>query len=114
MKRIRSSSYFVNHTLQLEDPIFPPGSGFALLRGSDGFSLIITEIGPDSPTAYPTDFHIGFILDAPDEVQAKHKQLSDGGCQPSPIKSFEAMGSIWTAFYCPVGDGIDIEVNAHT
>lgn len=90
---------------------------FALLRGSDGFFLVLMKISPDSPPTYPFsspfNFHVGFMLDAPAQVHAKHQELQDAGHQPGPVKSFEAMGASWTAFYCPVGDGIDIEVNAH-
>ncbi len=98
------------------------GEGFAMLRGSDDFSLVLTTIGPDSPSLYPSaeafgmrvSFHIGFVVDEPNEVHAKHKELRDSGCCPGPLKTFDAIGEKWTAFYCPVGDGIDIEVTAHT
>jgi hypothetical protein len=90
----------------------PPGSAFAILLGTDGFSLIITEIGPNLPKRYPTDFHVGFTVDAPDQVYAKYKELTEAGRDPDPINSFEAMGKTWTAFYCSIGDGIKVEVNA--
>lgn len=89
----------------------PPGSGSALLRGSDGFCLVITEIGQSSPKAYPTGFHVGFTADSAEQVYAKHHELTEAGCLPEPVKTFEAMGKSWTTFYCPVGYGIKIEVN---
>jgi hypothetical protein len=61
----------------------------------------------------PISFHIGFTVDTPEEVYDKHKELSESGHNPGTIKNFNALGESWTAFYCPVGDGIDIEVNAH-
>jgi hypothetical protein len=88
------------------------GSDFAMLRGSDGFSLVITEMAEGSTRHYPTNFHLGFMVETPDEVHAKHRELTDAGCHPGPINTFEAMGADWTAFYCPVGDGIELEVNA--
>ena len=90
------------------------GSPFAFMRGMDGFVLVLTTIGPDSTQVYPTGFHVGFTVGSPDEVHAKHRELSGAGLQPNPINSFEALGEQWTAFYCPVGDGMAIEVNAHT
>lgn len=97
------------------------GEGFAMLRGSDGFSLVLMTIGPESSRTYPSadvfdqhiSFHIGFIVDTPEHVHAKHEDLRENGCRPGPIKTFDAIGKRWTAFYCPVGDGIDIEVTAH-
>ncbi len=90
----------------------PPGSSFAILRGSDAFSLVLTEPGPESPKIYPSDFHVGFTIETPEEVRTKHQELCDSGLEPEPINTFSAMGKNWTAFYCPVGDGIRIEVNA--
>ena len=97
------------------------GEGFAMLRGEDGFSLVIMTMNADLPNPYPSakafgmdiNFHLGFIVSTPAEVYAKHKELEDGGCQPGQIKTFDAIGERWTAFYCPVGDGIDVEVTAN-
>lgn len=98
------------------------GEGFAMLRGCDGFSLVLMEFGADAPRLYPSadvfgmhiSFHIGFIVDSADKVHAKHRELSESGCRPGAIKTFDAIGKSWTAFYCPVGDGIEIEITAHT
>ena len=97
------------------------GEGFAMLRGSDGFSLVLMAFGPEGPRTYPgadafglrIATHIGFVVDTADAVRAKHAELRDGGCRPGPINSFEALGQSWTAFYCPIGDGLDLEVTAH-
>ena len=63
------------------------GAEFALLRGSDGFCLVITKIGRDPSQAYPNKFHVGFMVDTADEVHAKHKELSESECHPGPIKN---------------------------
>jgi|GEM_PF-1038550 len=93
---------------------------YAMLRGSDGFSLVLTQLDQHSPPTYPNSllfkmrisFHVGFMLAAPAQVHAKHQELQAGGWQPGPVQTFEALGAAWTAFYCPLGDGIDLEVNA--
>ena len=85
------------------------GSPFAMLRDRHGFSLVITTI--DAGAVYPRSFHVGVALDAADDVRAKHAELSAAGLAPKPISAFEALGASWTAFYCPVGDGLEIEVN---
>ena len=98
------------------------GAGFAMLRGSDGFSLVLMAFGADGPRAFPSadtfgqriGTHIGFVVATAEAVRAKHVELDDGGCRPGAIKTFEALGKSWTAFYCPLGDGVDIEVTAHT
>lgn len=95
----------------------------ATLRGQDGFLLVLTQTAADSPKSYPYthfpqfnfrfNFHVGFMLDSPGEVRAKHQQLKEAGLEPGSLNEYQALGASWTAFYCPVGDGIDIEVNAH-
>jgi hypothetical protein len=94
----------------------------AMLRGSDGFSLVLTVIDANSQPIYPNSvlfnfhisFHVGFVLEHQDEVYAKHKELIDNGYNPQEIKTFKALEKSWTAFYLSVGDGIDIEVTYHT
>lgn len=93
----------------------------ALLHGRDGFFLVLTLLDAHAPAAYPysvafgrhISFHVGFMLAAPAQVHAKHAELLAGGWQPEPVQAFEALGAAWTAFYCPLGDGIALEVNAH-
>ena len=92
--------------------VLQAGTDFAMLDGSDGFSIVISQIDPEPQPAFPANFHVGIMLDAADQVYAKHEELSEAGYQPGSISSFETLGSRWTAFYCPVGDGINIEVNS--
>jgi hypothetical protein len=108
------TQHFTFTTLQAADTS-------AMLRGSDGFLLVLTQIDPHAPPTYPysvlftrhISFHVGFMLDAPAHVHAKHQELQAAGWQPKPIQTFEALGAAWTSFYCPVGDGIEVEVNAY-
>ncbi len=108
------TQHFAFTTLQAADTS-------AMLQGSDGFSLVLTQIDPHAPPTYPhsvlftrhISFHVGFMLAAPAHVHAKHQELQAAGWQPKPIQTFKALGAAWTAFYCPAGDGIEVEVNAH-
>jgi hypothetical protein len=94
----------------------------AMLKGDDGFSLVLTVIDKNSQPTYPSSllfnfrisFHVGFVLEHQDEVHVKHQELINAGYNPGHINTFNALGETWTSFYFPVGDGIDIEVTHHT
>ena len=97
------------------------GSGesqaFAAVVGQDGSELVISQIDaiPGAGSAYPRGFHFGLIQDSRDAVLAKHAELAAAGFQPGDISDgFEVWGSTWTAFYCPLGDGLEIEINYRT
>ncbi|PRY04638.1 hypothetical protein [Kineococcus rhizosphaerae] len=48
-------------------------------------------------------------------MREKHTELLDAGYEPGKISSgFEVLGATWTAFYCPLGDGLEIEINHRT
>lgn len=90
------------------------GSSFSFLLGEDGSYIVISEIQPrpDGSSSYPPQFHFGLMQDSVEAVRAKHAELTAAGFEPEPINSgFEVFGAIWTAFYCPVGDGLEIEIN---
>lgn len=84
---------------------------FAMLEGKDGSCLVITQITSSAEPAYPAEFHFGIVMDSPEEVHGKHRELTRAGHSPEEVNSFQALGASWTAFYCPVGDGMKIEVN---
>jgi len=95
-----------------------PGSSvdrrFATVVGKDGSELVITQIDPD-PAAYPGGFHFGLMQDSREAVHAKHAELTAAGLNPGRISDrFEVWGATWTAFYCPLGDGLEIEINHRT
>lgn len=92
-----------------------PEADYAMLEGSDRSFIVITEILSPEPVSYPANFHFGIIMDTQDEVHQKHRELSEAGCHPEQISDgFEVLGAKWTAFYCPIGDGMKIEVNYRT
>ncbi|TIC80081.1 VOC family protein [Nocardioides sp. GY 10127] len=97
----------------------PDGSGdahFAMVIGADGSELVITQIaGDERGSAYPPGFHVGLLQDSREAVLAKHEELIAAGLNPGSISDgFEVWGATWTAFYCPLGDGLEIEVNYRT
>lgn len=91
------------------------GSDYAMLLSLDGFFIVITQLDRKKHEAFPSNFHVGMMVESSADVHAMHKELREAGLQPRDISSnFEVLGATWTAFYCPVGDGIEIEVNFRT
>ena len=90
---------------------------FAAVAGTDGSEFVITQIdpAPDGGSAYPKGFHFGLIQDSREAVYTKHAELTAAGLSPGAISDgFQVWGATWTAFYCPLGDGLEIEVNYRT
>ncbi|GAA2698150.1 VOC family protein [Actinoplanes palleronii] len=93
------------------------GGSFAAVAGSDGSEFVITQIDPvpDGGSAYPKGFHFGLIQQSREAVYTKHAELTAAGLNPGAISDgFQVWGATWTAFYCPLGDGLDLEVNYRT
>lgn len=93
------------------------GEAYSFLVGQDGSYIVISEITAtaDGASAYPRQFHFGLMQDTVEAVHDKHAELLEAGYQPGPISSgFEVLGATWTAFYCPIGDGLEIEINYRT
>ncbi|GAB2579078.1 VOC family protein [Microlunatus antarcticus] len=93
-----------------------PGTEYAMLIGDDGSDIVITQIDPpsDGESAYPPQFHFGLIQDTAQAVHSLHAELTTAGYEPGTISVFEVLGATWTAFYCPLGDGLEIEINHRT
>ena len=85
-------------------------NGFAVLRGSDGFILnIMRDL---NQTGFPENFHVGFFLDTPDEVRAKHEQLQQANFAPGPVEALNRGGWKSLTFYCHAPNNILVEVGA--
>lgn len=52
----------------------------AILTGADGFTLVIMPPA-DGTADYPKAFHIGFMQDTPEAVNALYEKLKSGGVQ---------------------------------
>jgi len=91
------------------------GSDFAMLTGQDGCDVVISQIEAGEQSAYPPQFHFGLMQDSAEAVHAKHAELVAAGYSPGRVSAgFEVFGAVWTAFYCPLGDGLQVEVNHRT
>lgn len=93
------------------------GSEFAFLMGQDGSCIVVTQIDahPDGRSSYPPQFHFGLMQETAAAVHAKHAELTAAGFEPGEISAgFEVFGAVWTAFYCSMGDGLEIEINHRT
>ncbi|MFA6056754.1 MAG: VOC family protein [Taibaiella sp.] len=79
----------------------------AVLRGKDNFVLVLTTLR-QGESAYPSDFHFGFILDTEAEVLLKYEQLIAEGIEvpraPAKIRNSYA-------FYFHMPGGIMMEVS---
>lgn len=55
----------------------PHSPAMAILRGEGNFSLVLQRRAEGE--RYPATFHVGFLLDTPDEVQAFHARAREAG-----------------------------------
>ena len=84
------------------------GDALAVLEGQDGFTLVLSHLDKDDAIIYPKDFHIGFILETQEQVQATFERLQSAGINlPHPPRIMR--GSF--IFYCRVLDTVLLEVS---
>ena len=85
-------------------------NGLAVLRGTDGFILNIMR--DSKGIGFPDNFHVGFFLDSPGDVRAKHEQLVHANVEPGPIEELNRGGWKSLTFYCHAPNRILVEVGA--
>jgi catechol 2,3-dioxygenase-like lactoylglutathione lyase family enzyme len=85
------------------------GNGLAVMRDENNFILTLMKLKKSDPDRYPQTFHIGFYVDSPDLVQAKHAELAAAGLSPGAVEATDRGGSVST-FYCVCPGGINVEV----
>jgi catechol 2,3-dioxygenase-like lactoylglutathione lyase family enzyme len=57
----------------------------AVLEGDGGFTLVLSHLDKEAVISYPNDFHIGFILEREEQVQAVFERLRQAGIdRPHP------------------------------
>jgi catechol 2,3-dioxygenase-like lactoylglutathione lyase family enzyme len=81
----------------------------AVMRGRDDFVLTLMKRKKSDPDRYPQTFHVGFYVDNPELVMAKHAELSAAGLSPGEVETTNRGGSVST-FYCACPGGIVVEV----
>jgi catechol 2,3-dioxygenase-like lactoylglutathione lyase family enzyme len=82
---------------------------FAILVGESGFVLILSRRGADGASAFPQDFHIGFLLDSDEAVHAAHAGVAAGGLAAELGAVNRAYGALM--FFCRAPGNILIEVS---
>lgn len=80
----------------------------AVLEGQGGFTLVLSHLDKEVAIIYPKDFHIGFILETRDQVQAVFERLQNAGIN-LPHTPRVLRGSF--IFYCRVLDTVLLEVS---
>lgn len=81
----------------------------AVLKGEGGFTLVISRFRDGSPTAYPTDFHIGFLLESEHAVRETYERFTQAGVEiVYPLNA--RRGSLM--FYCRAPGQVLIEISA--
>ena len=85
------------------------GAGaFTLLTNNDEFILTLMKAKKRDPANYPETFHVGFYLDNPDAVHAKHDELTSAGLSPGAIqREGDTRGA---HFYCTAPGGVVVEI----
>lgn len=53
----------------------------SILRDESGFVLVLNPFREDSPTQYPADFHIGFLLETEQAVRELYERLTAAGTE---------------------------------
>ena len=91
----------------------PVDERFVMLRGSGGFLLNLMKASPADAGAYPKNFHVGFIVETPDEVHALHTRLSTAGVECGPAEMITRRGASSVTFYCHAPNDILVEVTCN-
>lgn len=81
----------------------------AILEDDAGLSFGVSNLFHSAPPVYPSDFHIGFILDREAEVRATYDRLTKAGVE---MKTELSKGGPNLYFMCTGPDGLMIEVRA--
>jgi catechol 2,3-dioxygenase-like lactoylglutathione lyase family enzyme len=85
---------------------------FAILRGSDGFALNLMKPGGGEPASYPEGFHVGFVVDRPETVRARHAELVEARWTVGAVETVTRGGEATTIFYCRAPGDLLVEVSA--
>ena len=84
------------------------GDGIVVMRNDDDF--VLTLMTGQGEISYPRNFHFGFYVDSPEDVEAKHAELSAGGVSPGRVHRLSRGGDV-TTFDCFAPGRIQVEVS---
>ena len=99
-----ASSFLTTHFGMTE--VVPPSRKFAMLGDGGGMVLVLSNFDNATQSQLPSAFHVGFMMDSRDEVDAVHQRLTAAGfvCDPPRLMHFS-----WT-FYITAPGGYTLEV----
>lgn len=77
---LEAAAHYFQHGFGFER-LHAPAEGMAILRGEDGFALILQQA---KQVDYPAGFHIGFLQPSDAAVHAAYQRMADAGlpCRP--------------------------------
>jgi len=90
------------------------GDAIAVMTDGHGFTLVLSNpqaFGAETPTIYPEGFHVGFIVETPDQVNHIHSRLAAADMHiahaPRKIREsytfyFTALNAILFEVSCPL------------
>lgn len=81
---------------------------FVMLRGEDGFLLNLMK--DRSGSGFPRNFHVGFLVESPQVVRAKHDELRAAGVEVGAVEELSRGGGHSVTFYCHAPNGLLVEV----
>lgn len=104
---IATRNFFVsNFDFKLQES--PNPDLFAILKDKDNFTLVISPIKKSENVKYPSQFHIGFLVDSREEVLKIHARLISANVKvPEPVESRRGF-----MFYFNEPSGTLIEVSS--
>jgi catechol 2,3-dioxygenase-like lactoylglutathione lyase family enzyme len=102
---VATAAWFAEH-FGFEIVSNPTSPAIIILRGEDGFSLVLQRLKTDDP-AYPEGFHVGFLVDTADEVRAARARLLAAGAAPGEVTT----NNRGTMFYLYAPGKILVEVS---
>lgn len=87
-------------------PAAPATRKFAMLRDDAGMVLVLSNFDSATESQLPSTFHVGFMMNSRDEVDAVHQRLTAAGfpCDAPRLIHFS-----WT-FYMAAPGGYTLEV----
>lgn len=81
----------------------------AILEDDGGFSLAVSNLFDSPPSAYPADFHVGFVLESEADLRSYYERLQ---ARDVPMKVELSRGGPNLYFVCLGPDSIPVEVSA--
>ena len=83
-----------------------PDESLVVMTDESGFILTLNNFGKATEVQYPGAFHIGFMQDSREQVDAMHRRLAADGFTAKPPHEFHGA---WT-FYLQAPGGFLVEV----